>query len=61
MEIGYNFSAYYRNWVGKICVYDDVLKNGFGCVLMQYGTVVVCASCQLKDYECNYSTHDLKI
>ena len=36
-------------------------KNGLGCVLMQYGKVIVYASRQLKNYEVNYPTHDLDL
>ena len=42
-------------------VYSDVSKNGLGCVLMQEDKVVAYASRQLKPYEKNYPTHDLKL
>ena len=42
-------------------IYSDASKKGLGCVLMQHGKVVACASRQLKDYEKNYPTHDLEL
>ncbi|CAA0816890.1 Unknown protein, partial [Striga hermonthica] len=35
--------------------------NGLGCVLMQNDRVKAYASRQLKEYEKNYSTHDLEL
>ncbi|GJZ36102.1 putative reverse transcriptase domain-containing protein [Tanacetum coccineum] len=40
-------------------VYCDASNQGFGCVLMQRGKVIVYASRQLKIHEKNYTTHDL--
>ncbi|GJS71236.1 putative reverse transcriptase domain-containing protein [Tanacetum coccineum] len=40
-------------------VYCDASKQGFGCVLMQRGKVIVYASRQLKTHEKNYTTQDL--
>nr|GEY02848.1 transposon Ty3-G Gag-Pol polyprotein [Tanacetum cinerariifolium] len=42
-------------------VYCGASKQGFGCVLMQWGKVIVYASRQLKTYENNYTTHDLEL
>ena len=42
-------------------IYNDASKKGLGYVLMQHGKVVAYASCQLKDYEKNYPTHDLEL
>ena len=42
-------------------IYSDASKNGLGCVLMQEDKVVAYASRQLKPYEKNYPTHDLKL
>lgn len=42
-------------------VYDDASLKGLGCVLMQHGKVIAYASRQLKPYELNYQTHDLKL
>nr|GFC43119.1 putative reverse transcriptase domain-containing protein [Tanacetum cinerariifolium] len=42
-------------------VYCDASKQGFRCVLMQWGKVVAYASRQLKTHENNYTTHDLKL
>ena len=42
-------------------IYSDASKKGLGCVLMQNGKVIAYASRQLKDYERNYSTHDLEL
>nr|GFD40211.1 reverse transcriptase [Tanacetum cinerariifolium] len=36
-------------------------KKGLGCVLMQHGKVIAYVSRQLKLYEVNYPTHDLKL
>ena len=41
-------------------IYSDASKNGLGCVLMQNGRLIAYASRQLKPYEQNYPTHDLK-
>nr|GEW38764.1 retrotransposable element Tf2 [Tanacetum cinerariifolium] len=40
---------------------NDASKKGLGCVLMQQGRVIACASRQLKPYEANYPTHDLEL
>ncbi len=40
-------------------IYSDATHSSLGCVLMQHGRVIAYASCQLKDYEKNYPTHDL--
>nr|GEU48375.1 hypothetical protein [Tanacetum cinerariifolium] len=42
-------------------VYCDASHKGLGAVLMQREKVIAYASCQLKIYEKNYSTHDLEI
>nr|GFA52782.1 putative reverse transcriptase domain-containing protein [Tanacetum cinerariifolium] len=42
-------------------VYCDASKQGFGCVMMQWGKVIAYASRQLKTYENNYITHDLEL
>jgi hypothetical protein len=42
-------------------VYYDASKQGLGCVLMQEGKVVACASRQLKKHQENYLTHDLEL
>ncbi|GKE30623.1 putative reverse transcriptase domain-containing protein [Tanacetum coccineum] len=44
-----------------LVVYYDALNQGFGCVLMQRGKVIVYASRQLKVHEKNYTTHDLEL
>ncbi|GJW63643.1 putative nucleotidyltransferase, ribonuclease H [Tanacetum coccineum] len=46
---------------GGFQIYSDASKKGLGCVLMQHGKVIVCASRQLKPYEVNYPTHDLEL
>jgi hypothetical protein len=46
---------------GNFLVYNDTSKKGLGCVLMQNGNVIAYASHQLKPYEQNYPTHDLKL
>ncbi|KAL5579962.1 hypothetical protein UlMin_012404 [Ulmus minor] len=42
-------------------IYSDASKMGLGAILMQHGRVIAYASRQLKDYEKNYPTHDLKL
>ena len=42
-------------------VYCDASRAGLGCVLMQYGRVVAYGSCQLKNHEQNYPTHDMEL
>ncbi|GJZ86045.1 putative reverse transcriptase domain-containing protein [Tanacetum coccineum] len=42
-------------------VYCDASKKGLGAVLMQREKVIAYASCQLKIYEKNYTTHDLEL
>ena len=42
-------------------MYNDALRIGLGCVLMQDGKVVAYASRQLKPHEQNYPTHDLEL
>ncbi|GKA79334.1 putative reverse transcriptase domain-containing protein [Tanacetum coccineum] len=42
-------------------VYCDASSQGFGCVLMQRGKVIVYASRQLKIHEKNYTTYDLEL
>ena len=42
-------------------IYSDASKKRLDCVLMQHGKVVAYASRQLKPYEQNYPTHDLKL
>ena len=42
-------------------VYSDASRSGLGCVLMQEGRVIACASRQLKIHEWNYPTHDLEL
>ncbi|XP_073062044.1 uncharacterized protein [Primulina eburnea] len=42
-------------------IYSDTSKEGLGCVLMQEGRVIACASRQLKSHEKNYPTHDLEL
>ena len=42
-------------------VYCDASSTGLGCVLMQSGRVLAYGSCQLKNHEQNYPTHDLEL
>ncbi|GJT32300.1 putative reverse transcriptase domain-containing protein [Tanacetum coccineum] len=42
-------------------VYCDASRKGLGVVLMQREKVIAYASCQLKIYEKNYTTHDLEL
>ncbi|KAJ9557882.1 hypothetical protein OSB04_012496 [Centaurea solstitialis] len=47
--------------VEDLTVYCDASYHGLGCVLMQRGRVIACASRQLKTHEVNYPTHDLEL
>jgi hypothetical protein len=42
-------------------IYSNASHKGLGCVLMQHGKVIAYASCQLKNYEQYYPTHDLEL
>ena len=42
-------------------MYCDALKDGLGCVLMQFGRVVAYGSRKLKNHERNYPTHDMEL
>ena len=42
-------------------VYCDASRAGLRCVLMQSGRVVAYGSCQLKNHEQNYPTHDMEL
>jgi hypothetical protein len=42
-------------------VYCDTSGSGLGCVLMQEGRVIACASRQLRRNEEHYPTHDLEL
>ena len=42
-------------------VYCDALKDGLGCVLMQFKRFVAYGSGQLKNHERNYPTHDMEL
>ena len=41
--------------------YNDALRQGLGCVLMQHERVMAYASRQLKPHKLNYPTHDLEL
>ena len=47
--------------LGGFVIYSDALRKRLGCVLMQHGKIIAYASRQLKNYEQNYPTHDLKL
>ena len=42
-------------------MYCDASRDGLGCVLIQSERVLAYGSRQLKTYEQNYPTHDLKL
>ncbi|GKF21221.1 retrotransposon protein, putative, ty3-gypsy subclass, partial [Tanacetum coccineum] len=42
-------------------VYCDTSRKGLGAVLMQRKNVIAYGSCQLKNHEKNYTTHDLEL
>jgi hypothetical protein len=42
-------------------IYCDACHLCLGCVLMQEGHVIAYASCQLRNHELNYPTHDLEL
>ena len=45
----------------RYTVYCDASKGGLGCILMQSERVVDYGSCQLKNHEQNYPTHDTEL
>ena len=47
--------------LGGFVIYSDASRKRLGCVLMQHGKIITYASRQLKSYEQNYLTHDLKL
>ena len=47
--------------LGGFVIYSDASRKRLGCVLMQHGKIIAYASRQLKSYEQNYPTHDLKL
>ncbi|GJV80668.1 putative reverse transcriptase domain-containing protein [Tanacetum coccineum] len=49
------------NGAEDFIVYWDASNQGLGYVLMQRGKMIAYASCQLKIYEKNYTTHDLEL
>ncbi|GKD93625.1 putative reverse transcriptase domain-containing protein [Tanacetum coccineum] len=49
------------NGAEDFVVYWDASNQGLGCVLMQRGKMIAYASCQLKIYVNNYTTHDLEL
>lgn len=42
-------------------IYWNASHAGLGCVFMQQGRIVAYGFGQLKPYECDYTTHDLKL
>ena len=50
-----------RSSIEGFAIYRDASEKGLGCVLMQNEKVIAYASRQLKDYECNYPSHDLEL
>ena len=46
---------------GEFAIYIDTSRQGIGCVLTQDEKVIAYASKQLKTYEKNFPTHDLKL
>ncbi|GJU79903.1 putative reverse transcriptase domain-containing protein [Tanacetum coccineum] len=60
-----------KDWVAPILalpygsknfmVYCDASHKGLGAILMQREKVIAYASCQLRVYEKNYTTHDLEL
>ena len=45
----------------NLVVYSDISMKCLGCVLMKNGKVIAYNSRQLKDYEQDYPTYDLKL
>ena len=45
----------------RYTVYCDASKDGLGCAVMQSGRVVAYVSCQLKNHEQSYPTHDMEL
>jgi len=44
-----------------LMVYSDASKKGSGCVLMQFGKVIMFDLRQLKAHEVNYLVYDLEL
>ena len=55
------FGSYLDSPGQAYTVYCDASRAGLGCVLMQSGRVVAYGSCQLKNHEKNYPTHDMEL
>jgi len=47
--------------VPLVGVYNDALKRGLGCVLMQHEYMIAYASRQLKLHKVNYPVYDLEL
>jgi hypothetical protein len=47
--------------VPLVGVYNDALKRGLVCVLMQHGYVITYASRQLKLHKVNYPVYNLEL
>ena len=45
----------------RYTMYCDASKVGLGCVLMKSRRLVAYGSCQLKNHEQNYPTHDMEL
>nr|GEU31663.1 putative reverse transcriptase domain-containing protein [Tanacetum cinerariifolium] len=60
--------GYYRRFIEALpegsenfVVYCDASRKGLGAVLMQREKFIAYASCQVKNHEKNYTTHDLEL
>ena len=49
-----------RDRTGGMVIYSDTSERGLRCMLMQHGHVIAYAFRQLKPYEKNYPTNDMK-
>ena len=45
----------------RYLIFNNVLRQGLGFMLMQDDRVIAYASCQLKKHEANYHIHDLEL
>ena len=60
-KIGHSSSVNYPFRYRGFVIYSDASHKGLGFGLIQNRKVMAYASCQLKNYEKHYPTHDLEL